>query len=194
MKIEVKSGRLDGIFEPESKLVGEYFVAANTFGNRVRVIGTEKFAEQDIKNKRKSIKDILVAFSARGTKIDAAAFPELIPILCAVASFANSDTEIFGFDKTSENLSLIRGCVSAFNDIGGELNFDGERILIKGKYDLSGGGKVNANSDFKTAMAIVLAATCTIYPVVIENFPDSDAAKKFLSDFSSLGGKINVLE
>jgi len=186
MKIKVNYGKLDGVANDPERIIGEYFEGANAFGNRVRVTYQAPIVGEKIKN-------IILAFSAKGTKIDCTARANFLPILAAVGCYANSDTILTFKAETNEDRKLAEETVSAFNAVGGDLEYDGEAIRIKGKYVLRGGGTFNSE-DERILIALMLAGTCADNPVTIETEGKAaETLKEFIKVFVSLGGIAQVL-
>ena len=165
MKITVYNGKLDGVLDARGDfLTGAYITGANVMGNRVRVLGFDP-------NEKKidlSVKDLFLAFRAKGTTIDLKDAVILFPILALTATFACSKTEIYLDKKIQvEYKELIDGTVKAINALGGEAFVTEKGAEIIGKATLKGGAEVNAFSNPWLALALILSGTVSEEKIIV---------------------------
>lgn len=142
-------------------------------------------------------KDDLVTvspLSLSGITIDAAAIPDLVPILSVVACAAVGITKITNAArlriKESDRLQTV---AESLNALGGKVTQLPDGLIIEGSGSLKG-GEVNSFNDHRIAMAMSIAAGICRDAVIIR---DAMAVEKsypqFYEDFKQLGGKADVI-
>lgn len=128
------------------------------------------------------------------TDIDASDIPDLVPVISALAATADGETRIYNASRLRlKESDRITTTVQMVNSLGGEAIPTNDGLIVKGKPTLSG-GTVDGCGDHRIVMAAtVMAAKCK-NPVIITG---TDAVNKsypeFFNEYTSLGGKINVL-
>ena len=131
----------------------------------------------------------------RGTEIDAAPIPDLIPVLAAVASVSEGDTVI----KNAARLRLkesdrLRATAETLNALGARVREKSDGLEISGVPRLKG-GQVDAWGDHRIAMTAAVASTVTEGPVTITG---AQAVRKSYPDFwallETLGKEVRVEE
>lgn len=128
----------------------------------------------------------------KGTVIDAAECPDLVPVLTVLAALSQGTTEIVNAArlrfKESDRLSAI---TSELNKIGADIEEKEDGLIIRGKEFLIG-GTVDSWNDHRIAMALAVASIRCKEPVIIR---DSSCIKKsypnFWEHFKELGGNLN---
>ena len=120
--------------------------------------------------------------------IDAAAIPDLVPILAVLAAVAEGKTRIYHAQrlrlKESDRLTAV---AALLEHLGGSVEITADGLLIQG----TGlhGGRVESFSDHRIAMAAAVAGTLASQPVTILG---AEAVEKsypgFFQDFQALGG------
>ena len=168
-----------------------YFIAADAFGNRVRVTGLNENSKQA----DSGIKDLLLAFNAKGTVLDLKNNSDLMPILAICACYACSETIIKNVPEHKlKETERTKAMVYNINKLGGKASVSSEGIKIEGKGALKGGAIVDSFGDPRIAMAMTLAATLAEEPVTLLT---AQAVNKvypgFFNEFSRLGGKLSAL-
>lgn len=131
----------------------------------------------------------------RGLHINAAEIPDLVPVLSALASVANSETRISGAArlalKESDRLKTTSAMIEA---LGGEIYAEKDGLRIFGKKQLSG-GTVDSCNDHRIAMSAAVASAACEGEVIIKN---AEAVRKSYGDFferlKDLGVSVNVLD
>lgn len=178
MKITVYNGKLDGVLDAKGDFfIGSFITGANVMGNRVRVIGFDP-------NEKKidlSVKDLFLAFRAKGTTIDLKDAVILFPILALTATFACSKTEIF-LDKEiqTEYKELIENTINAINTLGGKAEKTEKGATVIGMATLKGGAEVNAFSNPWLALALILSGTVSEEKITISGVESLFAIKQDL--------------
>lgn len=126
--------------------------------------------------------------------IDAKDIPDLVPIICVLASVANGVSKI----KNTHRLRLkecdrIDGVMSLLKSLGSKASYCDGELIIYGKSSLAG-GIVNGFNDHRIVMSAAIAATMCLSDVsitdahaVLKSYPD------FFDDYKKLGGNINVI-
>lgn len=129
-----------------------------------------------------------------GVTIDAAAIPDLVPVLSVVACAAVGTTKIVNAArlriKESDRLQTLAESLTA---LGGRVFELPDGLIIEGTGRLKG-GEINSFNDHRIAMAMSIAATICTGDVIIR---DATAVEKsyprFFEDFKRLGGKADVI-
>ena len=130
----------------------------------------------------------------KGTVIDAADIPDLVPILAVAASVADGETLIKNAArlrlKESDRLDSVSDMLCS---LGAEIEELPDGLLIHGKPQLRGGA-VDSWGDHRIAMAAAVAACVCREPVIIK---DAQAVEKsypgFWDDYKKLGGVLDVV-
>lgn len=133
-----------------------------------------------------------VPSKTKGTVIDAAECPDLVPVLTVLAALSEGTTEIINAArlrfKESDRLSAI---TTELNKIGADIEEKEDGLIIRGKEFLTG-GNVDSWNDHRIAMALAVASIRCKEPVIIK---DSSCIKKsypnFWEHFRELGGNLN---
>lgn len=103
----------------------------------------------------------------RGISIDAAQFPDLVPVLAALASGAQGETVIFNAArlrlKESDRLAATAAALCA---LGADVTEASDGLRIRGKNALPGGAADSCN-DHRIAMAAAVAACICTGPVTV---------------------------
>ena len=127
----------------------------------------------------------------RGIAVDAAATPDLIPVIAAVAMAAREQTHIYNAArlrlKECDRLSAIAQTLDAF---GARIVETGDSLFFVAGGSLHG-GTVSSQNDHRIVMMAALASAVCNDAIIIEN---ADAVNKsyprFFEDFRRLGGQI----
>jgi 3-phosphoshikimate 1-carboxyvinyltransferase len=127
--------------------------------------------------------------------VDAREAPDLIPICAVLMCFAKGKSYIKNASrlrlKESDRLKCIAHGLRA---LGGDIKEVGDGLEIIGDGDLSGGAMVHAENDHRIAMALAIAGAYSKKGIEIAGAEAIDKSyPAFLSDFSRLGGKVNVI-
>lgn len=126
----------------------------------------------------------------RGIEIDAGDTPDLVPVLAAVASYADGKTIIRNAGrlriKESDRLHTV---TTSLSGLGADITEMEDGLIIVGKKSLSG-GESESFGDHRIAMAAAIISARCVGPVLIKN---AQAVNKsypgFFKDFTTaLGG------
>jgi 3-phosphoshikimate 1-carboxyvinyltransferase len=128
----------------------------------------------------------------KGTIIDAAQCPDLVPVLAVLGALSSGITKIINAERLRiKESDRLRAIATELNKLGGDVRELEDGLIIKGKENLKG-GVVDSWNDHRIAMALAIASIKCTEPVTITN---SDAVKKsypqFWRDFVKLGGEID---
>lgn len=141
-----------------------------------------------------SKKDTIIAkrSDTKGTVIDASQCPDIIPVLCVLASLSEGETRVINGQRLRiKESDRIKSTVSELSKLGADIEETEDGMIIRGKKSLKG-GRVNSWKDHRIAMALAVASIRCQGDVIIE---DADAVTKsypgFYEDFVSLGGEID---
>lgn len=181
---------------------GAFFLCADAINNEVTCNDLDEDSLQGDKEvieilermgvsfNRESDSIIGNALNLKGTVIDAAGCPDIIPILSVVASLSNGRTEIFNCKrlriKECDRLSAIR---EELTKLGAIIKEEGDSLIIDGVDKLKGGVTVWSHKDHRIAMMLSIAATRCEEPIILENYECiSKSYPHFFKDFKMLGG------
>jgi len=126
--------------------------------------------------------------------IDAKDIPDLVPIVCVLASVATGVSKI----KNTQRLKLkecdrIDAVINLLQSLGSKASYCDGELTIYGNNNLTG-GSVNGFNDHRIVMSAAIASTMSTNDVKIT---DAQAILKsypnFFDDFKKLGGNINVI-
>lgn len=127
----------------------------------------------------------------KGTIIDAAECPDLIPVLCVLAALSEGESRVINGQRLRiKESDRIKSTVSELSKLGADIVETEDGMIINGKKMLDG-GQVSSWNDHRIAMALAIASIRCKDKVVIDG---SDSVSKsypnFFEDFASLGGDI----
>ena len=182
-----------------------FWLCAGALGGGVTVTGLRPDSLQG----DKAVFDLLTGFGAgtrttdghytvtpgslRPLDIDAAAIPDLVPVLAVTAAAAAGTTRIYNAGrlrlKESDRIETVWRLLT---DLGADAEQTDDGLLIHGGKPLPG-GTVDSCNDHRIAMAAAVASTLCAGPVTVLG---AEAVEKsypgFWTDFERLGGKIIV--
>ncbi len=126
--------------------------------------------------------------------VDAGEFPDLVPVLAAVAAFCDGEMVLSNLGRLRiKESDRIYTTAHALESIGGDVRAVGDSLVIRGKRMLRG-GTVDSSNDHRIVMLAALAAARCEAPVIIrgaeainKSYPD------FFRDHGLLGGKAYVI-
>lgn len=175
-----------------------FWLCAGALGKAVSVTGLDRNSLQGDKN----IADILQNFGAKVTwegdtitvspgkltacDIDAAAIPDLVPVVAVVASAAEGTTRIYNAQrlrlKESDRLETVTQMLTA---LGGKVEQTEDGLLITGT-PLTG-GTVDSVNDHRIAMAAAVASIlCKAEVTVLDAQAVNKSYPQFWEDFERL--------
>ena len=131
--------------------------------------------------------------SLHGAEIDASDIPDLVPVICSVASTAEGKTRIYNAGRLRlKESDRIKSTVEMVNSLGGNAEPTDDGIIVNGKEALDG-GTVESFNDHRIVMSAAVASQKCKNCVIIN---DAQAVNKsypeFFSDFIALGGNADV--
>ncbi len=132
--------------------------------------------------------------SLHSTDIDASEIPDLIPVLCLVASVSEGTTVVYNAKrlriKESDRLSST---YDMLKKLGADIEEKQDSLIITGKQMLNGGSVYSFN-DHRIAMTAAIASIVSKNAVIIQ---DAHAVKKsypaFFVDFTKIGGITEIV-
>lgn len=129
----------------------------------------------------------------RGITIDAAAIPDLVPILAVCACAAEGETRIKNAArlrlKESDRLQSVAAAISA---LGGEIDELPDGFVIRGR--ALTGGVVDCQNDHRIAMSMAIAALLCSGSVLLDGAQAVEKSyPRFFADYQMLGGSCHVL-
>ncbi len=131
----------------------------------------------------------------RGVEIDASQCPDLVPILCVLASQSIGETRIINGQRLRVKESdRIKSTVSELAKLGADIVETDDGMIIQGKSQLKGGCEIFGWNDHRIVMAMTVAATVCMEPIIIEGHKAVDKSyPEFFNDFQKLGGVIEEI-
>ncbi|MBR3836183.1 MAG: 3-phosphoshikimate 1-carboxyvinyltransferase [Clostridia bacterium] len=197
----------------EALPVGGAFIAEGDWSNAAfllalgaRVSGLNPYSVQG----DRKILDVLTSFGAKiknengtiqadisdlhSTDVDASDIPDLVPVISALAASADGETKIYNAARLRlKESDRIETTVQMVNSLGGEAAATQDGLIIKGKPQLAG-GTVDGCGDHRIVMSAAVMAPKCENPVVITGAQAVNKSyPEFFNEYTSLGGKINVL-
>ena len=108
-----------------------------------------------------------------GISVDVSQIPDLVPVLCIVAAFAEEESYFYQAQrlrmKESDRIETTKSCLTA---LGGEMTVieepDGSTTLKVSSVQSLRGGMINGSGDHRIVMAAATAASAIMGRVVIE--------------------------
>lgn len=178
-----------------------FWIVAGQISDEIRLKGLHKESLQrdsqviDVINEMKGglnwEGDMLISTPTRthGTTIDASEIPDIIPILCVLASVSEGQTRVINGQRLRiKESDRIKSTVSELSKLGADIIETEDGMIINGVSKLKG-GSVSSWNDHRIAMAMAIASTVCEQPVIIDG---AEAVKKsyphFYDDFARLGG------
>jgi 3-phosphoshikimate 1-carboxyvinyltransferase len=132
----------------------------------------------------------------KGTTIDAADCPDLVPILSALAAVSKGKTVITHAERLRlKECDRLLAMSTELMKLGANIKETPDGLIIEGKpAGLTGGATVSAWNDHRVAMSLAIVASRCQKPVVITG---SESVKKsypeFWQDLASAGGKVETV-
>ncbi len=129
-----------------------------------------------------------------GFEIDAESIPDLVPVLCAVASVCEGESKIHGISRLrAKESDRVAAICDILTRLGADIASDEETITVNGVGRLSG-GEVDSYGDHRIVMAAAVASCMCDGEIIIRR---AEAIAKsyphFFEDFASLGGKYEII-
>jgi 3-phosphoshikimate 1-carboxyvinyltransferase len=182
-----------------------FWIVAGLLGNHINCIGLNTNTVQG----DKVILDIIKKFggdyeansemnvttkpcATRGTVIDGAECPDLIPIVAVLAALSKGKTQIINSGRLRfKESDRLRAIASELNKIGANIVEKQDGLEIQG-VEVFNGGIVDSWNDHRIAMAMAIASTRCKESLILMG---SECVKKsypnFWEHFKLLGGKTN---
>ncbi len=125
----------------------------------------------------------------RGTDIDAAQIPDLVPVLATLACFAEGTTRIYNAERLRlKESDRIESVYSMLSDLGANIKKMDDGFIINGNGSLDG-GCVDSFNDHRIVMAATVASCFSKSPVTVVG---SDAVQKSYPGFFDDLNKLEV--
>ncbi|MBQ9180350.1 MAG: 3-phosphoshikimate 1-carboxyvinyltransferase [Firmicutes bacterium] len=193
---EIKGGQkyiLPGEVNPEGDWSNAAFwLVAGALGSDISVTGLRSDSPQGDKNITELIE--LFKSEANSTRIiDVSEVPDLVPILCVLASLTPGDTEITGGERLRiKESDRIKTTVDMLSALGAEIEERAAGMFIRGKDSLEG-GTVDGAGDHRIVMAAAIAATrCDDEVTIIGAEAVNKSYPSFFEKYEQLGGSREV--
>jgi 3-phosphoshikimate 1-carboxyvinyltransferase len=128
----------------------------------------------------------------RGTIIDAADCPDLVPVLAVLASLSQGETRIIRAGRLRiKESDRLASTARELSKLGADIREEADSLIIQGKPELNGGA-VDSWQDHRIAMALAIASVRCKQPVLLHGAECVNKSyPEFWQDFASLGGIIN---
>ena len=127
-----------------------------------------------------------------GITLDVSGFPDLVPPLAAVATFAEGKTRLTNAGrlrlKESDRLVSVSNALTA---LGGHAQIENDDLIIEGSSSIVG-GLVDAENDHRIAMMAAIVAAQADGPTTIRGAQCvAKSYPNFFDDFAGLGGQVS---
>lgn len=128
----------------------------------------------------------------RGTTVDCRRVPDMLPVLCTLASLAEGETvfEHIGHVRLKESDRV--SAMLQLNRMGASLRIEGDRLRVRGAAVLTG-ARLSSYNDHRILMALALAGTVA-HGVTTLTYPHAYKISypRFLQDLTGLGLTLSV--
>lgn len=143
-------------------------------------------AEVIINNNSATIK----SSNLNGINVDASDIPDLVPIICVVASVANGVTTITNAQRLRiKESDRIKSVVEMINNVGGNIKETADGMVINGSK--LNGGVVNSFNDHRIVMsAAILSSVCESTIEIINSQAVNKSYPMFFEDLKKLNGNV----
>ncbi len=167
-----------------------FFVAANALGSDIEIEGLNLNSLQG----DREIIDIAERSQGNGFDADASQIPDLVPILTVLAALSEGVSHITSCGRLRiKECDRLAAITCELNKLGARIKEYDDSLEIEGVSALSGGA-CQCHNDHRIAMSLAVASTCCTEKVVLEGAECiAKSYPNFFEDFTSLGGKINVI-
>ncbi|HVW70358.1 MAG TPA: 3-phosphoshikimate 1-carboxyvinyltransferase [Steroidobacteraceae bacterium] len=98
-------------------------------------------------------------FRPRAVRVDCRETPDILPILAALATFAEGETVLDNIEHVRLKESDRVSAMLQLNRIGGRLRIKGSTLTIRGVERLRGGRDLSSFNDHRVLMSLAIAAT-----------------------------------
>ena len=178
-----------------------FWLAAGALGADITCLGLKLHSKQSDKSMLDILRNAGVILESTDThvkvlpsrlkafEVDVSECPDLMPILTVLAALSEGESKITGAARLRlKECDRLKAIMTELNKLGAQIVEEQDSLSIKGLKYLQG-GDVESWGDHRIAMALAIAATKCIEPVIIHN---SDAVHKsypnFFDDYKLLGG------
>ncbi len=162
-----------------------YFLGANLLGGQVEVQNLNPKTRQT----DKTIIDYLQKL--KGDSVTLKGKTDYIFLLTALSLAMPKTTTITGVKlKEKDKMKFSEYCSSLIR-LGGNIDFDGEKLLIQGCDKLKGGVMLDTHNDPRIAMSLIILSSALTEPVTILSFDAGmQEQASFINEFKLLGGSL----
>lgn len=129
-----------------------------------------------------------------GILIDASQCPDLIPVLCVLASLSEGETRVINGERLRlKESDRIKTTVSELKKLGANIVETVDGMVIQGNCSLTGGCVIDGSNDHRIVMAMAVASTRCMQAIEIEGYDAVDKSyPTFFQDFIRMGGNIMI--
>lgn len=127
-----------------------------------------------------------------GILIDASQCPDLIPVMCVLASLSEGETKVINGKRLRlKESDRIKTTVCELKKLGANIVETLDGMVIQGQQSLEGGCVINGSNDHRIVMAMAVASTRCKKPIEIEGHEAIDKSyPTFFEDFIRMGGNV----
>ncbi|HHU55488.1 MAG TPA: hypothetical protein GXZ48_02195 [Acholeplasmataceae bacterium] len=127
----------------------------------------------------------------KGIDLDLTLYPDLVPIMAAIASVSKGQTTIVGIEKLKYKESdRIKAIYLGLKQLGADIKYNKHNLIINGQDYLEGCATVDGFSDHRIIMSLVAISSKVKNPYTIKGFSEVNKSfPNFWDLYKSLGGK-----
>jgi 3-phosphoshikimate 1-carboxyvinyltransferase len=180
-----------------------FFLVAGQIGKELKCLGLDRNSRQADRRTLEIIEsmggtleygsDYVTSKPSRtkGTVIDASQCPDIIPVLCVLASLSEGETRVVNGKRLRiKESDRIKSTVSELSKLGAHIVETEDGMIIQGR-EMLDGGTVDSWNDHRIAMAMAIASIRCRGDVAITGAESvTKSYPHFFEDFAKIGGKV----
>ena len=167
-----------------------FFLVANAIGADLNVLGLNPNSMQG----DSAILQITEQCGGKAFDVDASQIPDLVPILTVLAAFCDGVSHITNCGRLRiKECDRLAAISTELNKLGAKVEEGADSLTVTGVKSLHG-GVCDSHNDHRIPMALAVASQrCTEPLTILDAKCVSKSYPEFWNDFSSIGGKFNVV-
>lgn len=184
---------------------GAFFLCADALGSEIKVLDLKQDSLQGDKEVVSILRrmGMIIEKEAnslsgkvrkiKGTVIDAAQCPDIIPVVALVAALSKGKTEIINAERLRiKECDRLNAVATELNKLGANIIEKQDGLIIDGVAELKGGVEVWSHMDHRIAMTLAIAATRCNEPIILKDYECvSKSYPHFFEDYKKVGGSFD---